>query len=296
MKKSYRSNRLVKGHGSPRLNLVLIALAVLALALPAGAQLNQTVHRDGWILAAAHAPGSHGSIWRTDLWVNVVHGVDESTTVDLYFCPRGEDNTDVEPVSLELTPGVRFYYLEDVLDQFLSVGGGSWVGAIHYVANADVQVWARVYSISADGSASYGQLVEGIPTADMTPDNDPWISAATQWLFAMRHTADGRYRVNVGIVNPTPVRSQYTVRIFDETGSNPGGGGAVLVRVEVPPYSMTQLSDPFADVSGGEWSAMAIRVECTTEGGGAFAYASVVDNATNDAYFVRGVKQMRPDE
>jgi len=31
-------------------------------------------------------------------------------------------------------------------------------------------------------------------------------------------------------------------------------------------------------------------------GSGAFGYASVVDNATNDAYFVRGVKLMEPEE
>ena len=29
---------------------------------------------------------------------------------------------------------------------------------------------------------------------------------------------------------------------------------------------------------------------------GNFAYASVVDNATNDAFFVRGVKRMFPNE
>jgi hypothetical protein len=35
-------------------------------------------------------------------------------------------------------------------------------------------------------------------------------------------------------------------------------------------------------------------VRCKTDGAGGFAYASVVDNATNDAFFVRGVKKMAP--
>ena len=56
-----RPNRLMKGHSSPRLNVVLVVLAVLVLALPAGAQLKQKAHRDGWILAVVHAPDSHGS-------------------------------------------------------------------------------------------------------------------------------------------------------------------------------------------------------------------------------------------
>jgi hypothetical protein len=41
---------------------------------------------------------------------------------------------------------------------------------------------------------------------------------------------------------------------------------------------------------------MVIRTICHTEGAGTFAYASVVDNATNDAYFLRGAKQLFPDD
>jgi hypothetical protein len=65
--------------------------------------------------------------------------------------------------------------------------------------------------------------------------------------------------------------------------------------VVVPPFSMVQLGDPFGDANGGEWNNYQVRVICTTEGGGVFAYASVVDNNTNDAYFVRGVKNLRVD-
>ena len=60
--------------------------------------------------------------------------------------------------------------------------------------------------------------------------------------------------------------------------------------------AMVQLNDPFAGVMGGDWNTVMIRVINYSEGSGNFAYASVVDNATNDAFFVRGVKQMMPDE
>jgi hypothetical protein len=59
---------------------------------------------------------------------------------------------------------------------------------------------------------------------------------------------------------------------------------------------MIQTSDPFADWQGGDWSTALIQAKCRTDGAGGFAYASVVDNATNDAYFVRGVKKMGPDD
>jgi hypothetical protein len=259
------------------------------LAAPTvSAQLNQPLHQDGWILAAAHAPGLHGSIWRTDLWVYADTNGDAEVTLTL--CESRQDNTAAEAHVIATTGGRKVTHVEDVVDHFLSIGGGSWVGAIHYAADVPVQVWARVYSISPDGSASYGQLVEGIPTSDMSVGFDtPGYPGAVeaQWHFAGMHTADGRFRVNVGVVNPTPVAGLFFVTMFTSFG-----GLDDVVAVEVPPYSMLQLSDPFAWVDGGDWSEKQIRVEAKADGSGAFGYLSVVDNATNDAYFVRGIKRM----
>jgi hypothetical protein len=114
-------------------------------------------------------------------------------------------------------------------------------------------------------------------------------------MFAMKHTAGGRYRVNIGMVNPTAVATRFWVSVFDETGNFPPGWSGGF-EVQMPPFSMRQLNDPFADVNGGEWSQFIARVEADTPGSGAFGYASVVDNATNDAFFVRGVKLLGPDE
>jgi len=271
------------------------AAALMIVAAPrAFAQLNQTRHHDGWILAAAHAPGLEGSIWRTDLWF--VFGSSGNGPVTLRFCRSNRDNTDAEEFTFEPAGNGHVYFIEDVVDHFLDVGDGSWVGAIHYTTVKGLQVWARVYSINPEGTESYGQLVEGIPTDNMSlsvpsaPDAD-----LHQWLYAVQHTADDRFRVNIGLVNPTAVGGSFRIDFYDETGKPPPGGSPT-VQATVPPYSMVQLSDPLADVMGGEWNQVQIRVVNDTEGSGSFAYASVVDNATNDAFFVRGVKRMKPDE
>ncbi len=279
--------------GTRRLFVYAIAavLAIGMLTVPASAQLNQPYHRNGWILGAAHSPGSNGAIWRTDLWI-ACEEVMTSTTVTLYFNKSGHDNSHVMGVSVPLTPGRTVYHIEDVVDEFLDIGDGSWVGAIHYVANTDLQVWARVYSISADGNRSYGQMIEGIPSADATPDDDPWDARQCQWIYAVKHTANNRYRVNIGVINPGGVAGTFRVRLFRDDGSSTGQS----VLVDVPPYSMIQLSDPFASYNGGSWDSVIIRVEALTEDSQVFAYASVVDNATNDAYFVRGIKRLRPDQ
>ena len=269
---------------------VVAAVATMLVAPSASAQLNQPLHRDGWILAAAHAPGLHGSIWRTDLWLyaDTLSG----QNVTLRLCRSGQDNTTAETFTITAAPGQKVVSIEDVVDHFLSVGSGSWVGAIHYTADIPLQAWARVYSISADGRASYGQLVEGVPTDQMSPSHlDGYNSNHMQYAYGIKHTADGRFRVNVGVINPTGSECDYRVEMYDATRNNPSSGPA-SVYVTVPAYAMVQLSDPFALVTDGEWSDHLIQLLCDTRGGGGFMYASAVDNATNDAYFVRGVKDL----
>ncbi len=267
------------------------ALVVL-VAVPSAAQLNQTQHTDGWILAAAHAPGLQGSIWRTDLWIARHQAIGE---VDLAFCRSGQDNSDAVEHPVEFPDGAMVVYFEDVVEEFLGIGGGAWTGAIHYTSTVPIQIWARVYSINAAGTASYGQLIEGIPTADMSPDDDPWDAGQQQYLMAVKHTADNRYRVNIGVVNPTAIEARYRIQGYGSDGNCPPGGCAHFF-IDVPPYAMVQESDPFAGWQGGEWNAVWIQVRCQTEGAGGFSYASVVDNETNDAFFVRGVKRMAPTD
>jgi len=289
MKRKWNGDRWWRGIG-----FGLLAATVVLTAATASAQVNQTMHYDGWILAAAHSPGLESSIWRTDLWIVV----DDSGSgpVNLQFCRSNTDNTGADSYPVEVIDGKRVIFIEDVVDHFLGVGSDAWVGAIHYSSSSPVQVWARVYSVNAAGTASFGQLVEGIPTEDMSPDQpSDSDSAVHQWLYAVRHTANGRFRVNIGVVNPTAVTGEFQIRVYDATGNDPPGGPASQ-DVTVPPFSMVQLTDPFAGMSGGEWNAVMIRVINYAPGSGNFAYASVVDNATNDAFFVRGVKRMFPSE
>jgi len=264
-----------------RITVFALVVAIVA-GVPASAQLNEPLHRDGWILAAARAPGLHGSIWRTDLWV-VADGADQSISFE--FCEAGKDGRNAEAHVFTMTNGDRVAYIEDVVGHFLGVGSSSWVGAIHYTSPVAVQVWARVYSIDAEGTASYGQLVEGQPTASASTYNGTWDSNDHQFLYPIKHTADGRYRVNIGILNPTAVATEYWVALNDSSNERREG-----IWVVVPPMSLVQLTDPFADVDGGEWSDYLVWISCSSEGCGSFGYASVVDNATNDAYFVPGIQ------
>ncbi len=106
-------------------------------------------------------------------------------------------------------------------------------------------------------------------------------------MVAARHTTDGRYRVNVGVVNPSATAGRFYVEMFTGDAAD---REETIGPIVVPAHSMVQTSDAFSAVDGGNWSDKIIRVAPSTEGTTAFAYLSVVDNATNDAYFVRGIK------
>jgi hypothetical protein len=204
-------------HRRAMLPLALACALAITPALPGAAQLNQPLHRDGWILAAARAPGAQGSIWRTDLWI---YASSANAAVTLRFCRSGEDGSSAAEHVVSLTDGRVVMHIEDVVERFLGVGSQAWLGTIHYSSSMDIQVWARVYSISADGSRSFGQLIEGIPTAHASPDATPWESMDHQWMFAMKHTADGRFRVNIGIVNPSDVASDYWLDMYAADSSH----------------------------------------------------------------------------
>lgn len=73
--------------------------AMIAVPAPASAQLNKTMHSDGWILAAAHAPGQQGSIWRTDLGVRFQTS---GGSVTLDFCESKTDNTGAQTFTIEI--------------------------------------------------------------------------------------------------------------------------------------------------------------------------------------------------
>jgi hypothetical protein len=106
--------RRSRSHFAVATCLVLTLVAAILVASSASAQLNQPLHRDGWILAAVHAPGLHGSIWRTDLWLYADTLSGQNVTLKL--CRSGQDNTAAAEFAITAAPGQKVLYIEDVVD------------------------------------------------------------------------------------------------------------------------------------------------------------------------------------
>jgi hypothetical protein len=97
----------------------------------------------------------------------------------------------------------------------------------------------------------------------------------------MQLSSTESYRTNVGFVNTTGESVSIEVDLFTAAAEWLGP-----VEETLRPYEMRQVSNIFAQVTGGDVDAGYAVVRTRTDGGRFFAYASVVDNLSGDAIFI----------
>lgn len=249
-----------------RFAMIPVGLAILSAALPAVA--SDSGHLEGYLPAAAHAPGRFGSFWTTDLWIYQ----QGASKLHLWFNPTGRDNTDAASVVVPLTGPVTA--VRDVVDTLFHTDG---VGSIHYLADGPVTVTSRTWTTTPDGG-SYGQTVLGIPVAQAAV-------AGTGQAGALRTTVDqvAGFRANLGLVNVAGVTTTVLVEIFAADGAEAPGSSSFAV--ELQPYGMTQIDDVLSRLEPGPRQGLIVRTSVVTDGGAILAYLSEVDNRTNDASY-----------
>ena len=150
-------------------------------------------------------------------------------------------------------------------------------GPLEIESDVSISVTSRLYT---------PQLPE--PTTGMfVPGLDPADAAPTQALLLLSHSADGSTgaRTNVGAFNPTDTDQEVTFRFFDAEGAGVGG----LAR-HVAARQAIQIND--------DEVATELRLSrdlpsfyALVAGDGVLpvlAYAAVIDNESNDLFFIRG--------
>ena len=165
--------------------------------------------------------------------------------------------------------------LSDVVSSLF--GAAESGGAVMFAAGAPIVVTSRLYTPLLP-APSTGMFVPGLDPADTAP---------SQILLLLSHSDDpaAGSRTNVGVFNPGEVDLDVTFRLHDS-------GGAVLgafVR-RVTAHQALQINDPeifgALGVSGDVPSFYAVL-----DADGIHplqAYAAVIDNQSQDPFFVRG--------
>jgi hypothetical protein len=193
----------------------------------------------------------------------------EATTYELWWLPRGEDNS--EPMVSELfTLGAEESRRHrNVLGQVFGLDpGDAPFGALAIVSDrAGVLAMARVFNQpGSGGEGTYGQAIPGVPEKMMIRQDER--------LRILFMSEDDELRANVGCQNGTAANLRVMIELFDVSGESYG-----LETLDLPPYSNNQINRIFRD-----WAPISgyVDVWSTTSRASFYCYGSVLDNISSD--------------
>lgn len=219
-----------------------------------------------WVPVVSRANGANGSVWQSDLGLL---GVDPAgAAVELIF--HGSDPNPSRAVTV--APGAMVD-LVDVVDWLDSGFSGS--GALEICSDGDLVVTSRTYNTIASDEAcfpggTFGQYLGGEPGVAGL------MTGELAWLGQLRESAE--FRTNIGLTNTGSDQATVEITLFDATGAE-----LVSFEGELDAGQWRQENQPFWQQAGlQDLDAGSARVSVIS-GGPVVAYASVIDNKTNDA-------------
>jgi hypothetical protein len=221
-----------------------------------------------YIPAGARAAGTAGSYWLTDVAVtNYSNGV---ATANLAYLAKNQDNSNPLNASLALAMGEQVL-IGDAFANLLGLdaaNGGLRVSTSH----PDVKVTSRTYN-AAGQEGTYGQFIPAQrEELALTPDGAGALNQLQE--------NDG-FRTNVGLVNLGDAPVNVEVHLYSAAGFRYG-----IVSRALQSFEMTQYDRIYNRVNAGVVDSGFAVVKVLTSGGKVLAYASVVDNGSNDPIFI----------
>jgi hypothetical protein len=217
-----------------------------------------------WVPVAAHNGGLNGSAWRTDLGILNPTTSAANVEIDFYGGYRG-----IVSNTISVAAGAQLM-LVDVVGQL----GVSGQGALEILSDQPVTVTSHTYSrIPSDASC----LANGTQGQDYPTLTASGGLAAGQSAYLAGLVENVSFRSNIGLVNTSLDSAEVLVELYDATGT-------LLVQyyVRLVPGEWEQRTQPFV-YWAGQTAVDSGYARITVESGsGIFAFASVVDNITND--------------
>ena len=222
-----------------------------------------------WLIpAAASAPGVGTSNWKTQIAVVNPTTVDHQAT--LHYVARAEIWPGTVLSGPHQIPAGHSLYLDDPLLSMNPTSG------LVYVVLDDVGplVTSRTYNLDP-ASGTFGQGIQAVPFDG--------VGVPAELVLPMVHSAAGRYRTNLGLVQASG--GSYTV----QASAYAADGTLVGSKAYTQSAAYRQVNDVFTDMGVGaatvEGGWLRLRL---TSGAPSYwtCYASVVDSATNDPTYV----------
>jgi hypothetical protein len=242
------------------------------------------------IPAVAHAQGANSSMFQSDVRIANV-----SATVQkyqLFFTLSGTDGTKSgQTTTIQIDPGTQMA-LDDILTSFFGAGsdGTGAAGVLEIrpltttstssVTSGTVSVQtvasSKTYNVTTNGT--FGQFIPAIPFSQFIAKA---ADGAAKTLLSLQQIAQSSsYRTNFGLLEASGEPADVLVHIFDN-----GGHELASLPMSLQAGEHKQLNG-FLATNGITVGDGRIEVEVTSSTGKVSAYASVVDNLTNDPLLV----------
>lgn len=224
------------------------------------------------VSAAAQTNGAGGSVWRTEL--TIFNAGNESAIGQYIFIPSAGGSVQTRPLFLGAKSSVTL--ANALLDLF---GMSSGAGALAIEAQAatttpNLKITSRTFTMGTTGT--YGQAVPQVSDG-----------ALQQSLYLTGIESDGAYRTNIGLVNRTADPVGVQLALVDANGNSVGNSALV---VSPNNFSQPSLGDLFPNVRGANYASLSMRITAAAPGA-ISAYASVIDNRTQDPIYIQAVPQ-----
>lgn len=232
--------------------------------------------------AVSHADGVN-SQWQSD--VRILNPTTDTQQYKLVFTPSGSDvSTDeVQSTTLELDAGDTSA-LDDLISTWYGFGAlnDGLAGTLQVTpiqqsgsVQAKAVVSSRTYNVSTAGTL--GQFIPAIPYAQFT--------GAGSKLSLQQIAQSVAFRTNIGIVEGAGQPVGVTLKVYSTNGSKVSSD----IPLNLKAGEQVQLNSFLANNGITNLTDGRVSVEVTSGGGKVAAYASVVDNATQDPLLVTGV-------
>jgi Viral BACON domain len=244
------------------------------------------------IPAVAHAQGANNSLFQSDVRIANVSATAQKYLLN--FTVTGTDGTQSgQSTTIQIDPGTQMS-LNDLLTTFFGAGndgnGSAGVLEIRPLTNnspnssfsssstVSVQTVAssKTYDVTSNGT--FGQFIPAIPFSQFISNTG---SGAAQSFISLQQIAQSdAFRTNLGILEAAGEPANVLIHVYDNSGNQ-----LAQIPLSLLPGEHTQINS-FLAVNNLNVTDGRIEVEVTSTTGKVSAYASVVDNQTNDPLLV----------
>lgn len=227
--------------------------------------------RTATIPVAVHVSGRFGSFFTSDIRLFNADS-QKPHDVSLRFRPsQGDEPRPDRSVTLTIPPlGTRV--LRDVLGNAFRTAD---YGPVYIDAPPQVIAGSRTQASAVRGG-SYGLYVPAV-----APERAVALGSAPLILIPAFRTEG--YRVNVSVTEMAGAEVTYEVAVKDSRGASKG-----FATARVLPFALVQLNDVYQSIGAQPDESDRFEVRVIAGTGRIYAFATAVDNRTNDGFFVSG--------